>query len=72
MWPYILDVVSYIEVVMAQIVYCDDIRSSYDVIESAYDVTHIVGVMSYKSGYDISGEVVMTKIQWMRCLIQWV
>ena len=29
-----------------------------------------VGVMSYKSGCDISGEVVMTKIQWVQCLIQ--
>ena len=72
MWPYILDVVSYIEVVMAQIVYCDVIRSSYNVIDSVYDVTHIVGVMSNKSGYNISGEVLMTKIQWVPCLIQWV
>ena len=39
---------------------------------SAYDVTQKVGVMSYKSGCDIIGEVVMTKIQWVRCLIQGV
>ena len=26
--------------------------------------------MSFKSGCDISGEVVMTKIQWVHCLIQ--
>ena len=26
--------------------------------------------MSFKSGCDISGEVVMTKIQWVQCLIQ--
>ena len=51
---------------------CDDISSEYDVIYSAYDVTHIVGVMSYKSGCDISAEVVMTKIQLVQCLIQGV
>ena len=28
------------------------------------------GVGSFKSGCDISGEVVMTKIQWVQCLIQ--
>ena len=44
----------------------------YDVIYSAYDDTHIVGVMSYKSGCDISGDIVMTKIQLVRCLIQGV
>ena len=26
--------------------------------------------MSFKSGCDISGEVVMTKIQWVQCLIK--
>ena len=26
--------------------------------------------MSFKSGCDISGDVVMTKIQWVQCLIQ--
>ena len=26
--------------------------------------------MVFKSGCDISGEVVMTKIQWVQCLIQ--
>ena len=41
-----------------------------DVIYSAYDVTQKVGVMSFKSVCDISGEVVMTKIQWVQCLIQ--
>ena len=41
-----------------------------DVIYSSYDVTHKVGVMSFKSGCDISGEVVMTKIQWGQCLIK--
>ena len=45
-------------------------RSGYDVIYSAYDVTHIEGVMSYKSGCDIIGEVVMTKLQLVRCLKQ--
>ena len=44
--------------------------SGYDVIYSAYDVTHIVGVMSYKSGCDSSGEVVMRKIQLVRNVIQ--
>ena len=37
-----------------------------------HNVTHIVGIMSYKSGYDISGDVAMRKIEWGRCLIQWV
>ena len=41
-----------------------------DVLYRAYDVTQKVGVMSFKSGCDISGEVVMTKIQWVQCLIQ--
>ena len=27
--------------------------------------------MSFKSGCYISGEVVMTKLQWVQCLIQW-
>ena len=41
-----------------------------EVLYSAYDVTQKLGVMSLKSGCDISGEVVMTKIQWVQCLIQ--
>ena len=41
-----------------------------DVPYRAYDVTQKVGVMSFKSVCDISGEVVMTKIQWVRYLIQ--
>ena len=28
-----------------------------------------MGVLSFKSGWDISGDVVMTKIQWVQCLI---
>ena len=36
---------------------------------SAYDITHIVGMMPYKSGCDISGEFVMTKIDLEQCLI---
>ena len=59
----ILDVVSYIKVVLSQVEECDDINNLYDVIYSAYGVTRIVGVMSYKSGFDINGEAVMTKIQ---------
>ena len=39
-------------------------------IYSAYDVTHIVCEMSYKIGGDFSGEVVITKIQLVQCLIQ--
>ena len=39
-------------------------------IFSEYDLTQIVGVMSYNSGCDISGEAVMTKIQWVSFLIQ--
>ena len=31
---------------------------------------NLYGVMSFKSGCDISGKVVMTKIQWVQCLIQ--
>ena len=27
-------------------------------------------VLSFKSGFDISGEVVMKNIQWVQCLIQ--
>ena len=41
-----------------------------DVLYRAYDVTQKVGVMSFKSWCYISGEVVMTKIQWVQCLIQ--
>ena len=70
--PYILDVVSYIEVVMSYVQYCDDKRIGFDVLYSACDVTQKLGVMSLKSGCDISGEVVMTKIQWVQCLIQGV
>ena len=33
-------------------------------------LSYIVDMMSYKIGYDISGEVVMTKIPWVQCLIQ--
>ena len=33
---------------------------------------NVVGVMSFKSGCDISGEVVLTKIQWVQYLIQGV
>ena len=43
-----------------------------DVIYSAYDVTEKVGVMPFETGCDISGEVVMTKIQWVQCLIEGV
>ena len=49
-----------------------DIRIGCDVLYSAYDVTQKLGVMAFKSGCDISGEVVMTKIQWVQCLIQGV
>ena len=41
-----------------------------DVLYRVYDVTQKVGVMSFKSGCDISGDVVMTKIQWVQYLIQ--
>ena len=34
-------------------------------IFSEYDLTQKVGVMSYNSGCDISGELVMIKIQWV-------
>ena len=34
-------------------------------IFTEYDLTQRVGVMSYNSGCDISGEVVMAKIEWM-------
>ena len=47
-------------------------RCGYNVIYSAYDVTDIVGVMSYKTGCDINGEGVMKKTQLVRCLIQGV
>ena len=72
MLPYILDVVSYIEAVMSLVQYCDDIRIGSDVLYSACDVTQKLGVMAFKSGCDISGEVVMTKTQWVQCLIQGV
>ena len=42
-----------------------------DVLYRAYDVTEKVGVMSFKSGCDISGEVVLTKIQWVQYVIEW-
>ena len=67
MFPCILDVVSYIEVALSYVQYCDDISSGCDVIYSAYDVTHRVGMMSHKSGCDIPGDVVVPKIQWVRC-----
>ena len=41
-----------------------------DVLYRAYVATQKVGVTSFKRGCDISGEVVMTKIQWVQCLIQ--
>ena len=50
----------------------DDIRIGCDVLYSAYDVTQKVGVMSFKSGCDNSGLLVVTKIQWVQCLIQGV
>ena len=61
----IVDLTSYIK-------WCDVLKNGRDVICSAYDVTQIVGLMSYKSGCDISGEVVMTKIEWVYYLIEWV
>ena len=72
MLPYILDVVSYIEALMSYVQHCDDIRIGCDVLYSACDVTQKLGVMSFKSVCDISGEVVMTKIQWEQCLIEGV
>ena len=51
---------------------CNDIRIGCVVLYSAYDVTQKLGVISLKSGCDISGEVVMTKIQWVQYLIQGV
>ena len=72
MFPYILDVVSYIDALMSYVQYCDDIRIGCDVLYSACDVTQKLGVMSFKSGCDIRGEVVLTKIQWVQCLIQGV
>ena len=57
--------------VMSYIKWYDVKKCGFDALYSVYDVIHIVGVMLYKSGCDISGEVVMTKIQWVRCLIQW-
>ena len=72
MLPYILDVVTYIEAVMSYVQYCEDIRIGCDVLYSACDVTQKLGVMSFKSLWDISGEVVMTKIQWEQCLIEGV
>ena len=55
---------------MLYIKWCDVLKSGCDVMCSAYDVTEKVGVMSFETGCDISGEVVMTKIQWVHCLIQ--
>ena len=72
MLPYILDVFSYIEAVMSYVQYCDDIRIGCDVLYSACDVTQKLGVMSFKTGCDIRGEVVMTEIQWVQCLIEGV
>ena len=72
MLPYILDVASYIEAVMSSVQYCNDTRIGCEVLYSAYDVTQKLGVMSLKSGCDISGEVVMTKTQWVQYLIQGV
>ena len=46
MLPYILDVVSYIEVVMSYVQYCDDKRIGFDVLYSACDVTAIGDDMS--------------------------
>ena len=51
---------------------CNDTRIGCEVLYSAYDVTQKLGVMSLKSECDISGEVLMTKIQWVPCLIQGV
>ena len=68
----ILIVVSYVKFVLSEVQLCDDISRGYDIIYSAYDVTDIVGAMSYKSGSDINGEVVMRKIQLVQCLNQWV
>ena len=67
-----VDVSSAIVDLMSYIKWCDVLKSRCDVICSAYDVTQKVGVMSFKSGCDISGEGVMTKIQWVSCLIQGV
>ena len=50
----------------------NDIRIGCEVLYSAYDVTQKLCVMSLKSGCDISGEVVMKKIQWVQYLIQGV
>ena len=60
-----LDVVSYIEVVMSSVQKCDDMRIGCQDIFSEYNLTQKVRVMSYNSGCDISGEIVMTKIQWV-------
>ena len=46
---------------MSYIKWCDVLKSGYDVIERRSDVTQKVGVMSFKSGCDISGEVVMKR-----------
>ena len=72
MLPYILDVVSYIEAVMSYVQYCNDTRIGSEVLYSAYDVTQKLGVMSLKSGCDISGEDVMKKTQLVQYLIQGV
>ena len=37
-----------------------DIRIGGEVIYSSYDATQKVGMMSYKSGWDVSGDGVMT------------
>ena len=46
----IVDVISYVKVVLLQVEYCDEKSNVYDVIHSAYGVTRIVRIMSYKSG----------------------
>ena len=61
----IVDVMSDIVDLISKIKCCDVIKGGCDVICSSYDVTHIVGLMSYKSGCDIRREVVMTKIEWV-------
>ena len=46
---------------MSYVKCCDVLKIGCEVLYSAYDVTQKLGVMSLKSGCDISGEVVMTK-----------
>ena len=48
------------------------LNAPYNTNKVTYVVTHIVGMMSYKSGYDISGEVVMGKIEWVRYVTLWL